>query len=256
MAIFETTPPPPGASHPYRMKDLCELTGLPRQVIHFYIQQGLVPEGKKTGRNMAYYEESHVARIKLIRKLQHERFLPLKAIKAMLDEHEETFSPAQRRLMAEVKDRLKGDARPRADRPTTMLAKPLLAAAGVDAKDLAEMVEVGLLVTSEDAHGETLIASDDAWMVENWGQLREAGFTRDLGFSPADLAMFEEAVTTLFKRESEMLATRLSDLRPERLAVMVEASIPIINVFLTRYHETKIRTFFSTLITDAEVPDA
>ena len=35
----------------YRMKDLCEATGLPRQAIHFYIQQGLLPAGRKTGRN-------------------------------------------------------------------------------------------------------------------------------------------------------------------------------------------------------------
>ena len=41
------------ARFPYRMKDLCDRTGLPRQVIHFYIQQGLLPEGQKTGRNMA-----------------------------------------------------------------------------------------------------------------------------------------------------------------------------------------------------------
>ncbi len=53
-----------------------------------------------------------------------------------------------------------------------------------------------------------------------------------------------------------MLATRLSDLKPERLAAMVEGSLPIINAFLTRYHETKIRTFFSTLMTEAERPDA
>ena len=31
------------------MKDLCAQTGLSRQAIHFYIQQGVVPEGKKTG---------------------------------------------------------------------------------------------------------------------------------------------------------------------------------------------------------------
>ncbi len=254
MALYESTPPPRGSSHPYRMKDLCELTGLPRQVIHFYIQQGLVHEGKKTGRNMAYYEESHVERIKLIRKLQHERFLPLKAIKAMLDEHEETFSPAQRRLMAEVKDRLKGDARPRSEPPVTMPVAPLLEVTGVCAKDLAEMVELGLLVTTEDAHGATLIASDDAWMIENWGQLRAAGFTRDLGFSPSDLGIFEEAVTTLFKRESEMLANRLSTLKPERLAGMVEGALPIINAFLTRYHETKVRTFFATMVAVTEEP--
>ena len=39
----------------YRMKDLCEASGLPRQAIHFYIQQGLLPPGQKTGRNMAWY---------------------------------------------------------------------------------------------------------------------------------------------------------------------------------------------------------
>ncbi len=79
------------AAFPYRMKDLCERTGLLRQVIHFYIQQGLVPEGHKTGRNMAYYGEEHVERILLVRRLQHERFLPLRAIKALLNEQDEAF---------------------------------------------------------------------------------------------------------------------------------------------------------------------
>ena len=73
---------------PYKMKDLCERTGLGRQAIHFYIQRGLLPPGHKTGHNMAYYSEVHLERIQLIRKLQHERFLPLDAIKAILDEQE------------------------------------------------------------------------------------------------------------------------------------------------------------------------
>ena len=34
---------------PYKMRDLCRITGMPRQAIHFYIQQGLVPPGRKTG---------------------------------------------------------------------------------------------------------------------------------------------------------------------------------------------------------------
>ena len=39
----------------YKMKDLADATGLDRQGIHFYIQQGLLPPGHKTGRNMAWY---------------------------------------------------------------------------------------------------------------------------------------------------------------------------------------------------------
>ena len=79
-----------------RMKDLCKATGISRQVVHFYISQGLLPPGKKTGQNMAYYSEEHVRRIELIRQLQEERFLPLKAIKALFDEQEASFSPSQR----------------------------------------------------------------------------------------------------------------------------------------------------------------
>ncbi len=231
---------------PYKMKDLCELTGLPRQVIHFYIHEGLVPEGHKTGRNMAFYSEAHVERIQLIRKLQHERFLPLKAIKAMLDEQEEIFSPTQRRLLGEVRARLEGSVRPRTTRPKLLLAAPLLAQAGATAGDLEEMASIGLLATQVDERGRTLVAEEDAWILTTWGELRALGFSRDLGFSPADLAIFEEGISAIFKREAALFASRLSLVGPERLAKMVESALPIINQFLIRYHEAKIRNFFAT----------
>jgi DNA-binding transcriptional MerR regulator len=65
-ATTNTTDP---AQWIYRMKDLCDLTGLPRQAIHFYIQQGLLPPGRKIGRNMAWYTDAHVERLKLVRQL-------------------------------------------------------------------------------------------------------------------------------------------------------------------------------------------
>ena len=37
---------PRDAAYPLRMKDLCAETGLPRQAIHFYIQQGLLEPGQ------------------------------------------------------------------------------------------------------------------------------------------------------------------------------------------------------------------
>src|SRR5689334_23273531 len=88
------------------MRDLCDKTGLPRQAIHFYIQQGLVPEGLKTGRNTALYGDPHVERIRLVRTLQEERFLPLRAIRAVLDEGDSALTPAQRRLVADVRAQL------------------------------------------------------------------------------------------------------------------------------------------------------
>jgi DNA-binding transcriptional MerR regulator len=231
----------------YKMKDLCALTGLERQVIHFYIHEGLLPEGEKTGRNQAVYGDVHLSRIRLIRQLQHERFLPLKAIKAMLDEQERIFSPAQRRLLREVKGRLQGAVRPRHGKQKTVAVAPLLAAAKIDPSDLTELEAAGLLATTTDPQGRTRIASDDAWILETWGELRAAGFTRELGFTPKDLSFLQEGVDAIFAREAKLLAKRLSHLEPGALAALVERALPIINAWLTRYHEAKVRNFFGTM---------
>jgi DNA-binding transcriptional MerR regulator len=236
---------------PYRMKDLCERTGLPRQVIHFYIQQGLVPEGQKTGRNMAYYTEEHLARILLVRKLQHERFLPLRAIKALLEERNEAFSPAQRRFVDEVKARLSVTLGVRADRPTTVDAESSLAKLGMTRKDLDDMIEVGLIAAAteygEDGSARLVIASDDTWLLETLAEFRAIGFTEEIGFSAKDIAIFEEAMSTLFAREAKLLTERLASLPPERAARMIERALPLINGFLVRYHDALTRNYLATL---------
>jgi DNA-binding transcriptional MerR regulator len=238
-------------AYPYRMKDLCERTGLPRQVIHFYIQQGLVPEGHKTGRNMAYYGEEHLARILLVRKLQHERFLPLRAIKALLDERDEAFSPAQRRFVHEVKSRLSATLGARSDRPATVDAGELIGKLGLARKDLEDMVELGLIAAAEehgpDGRARLVVARDDVWILETYAELRAIGFHESVGFSARDILVYEEAMSALFAREKKLLAERLSSLSPEQAATMVERAMPIINAFLSRYHDALARNFLATL---------
>ncbi len=233
------------ADHPYRMKELCELVGLPRQAVHFYIQQGLVPEGHKTGKNMAYYGDAHVERIRLIRKLQHERFLPLKAIRALLDEQEDAFSPAQRELLHEVKQHLPPALH--ADAPETISVKEVLLRTGVDRKDLEELVALGLLATREGPRGRTVLLQSDVWILELWAQVRQAGFSRELGFAPSVLSAFEEAVSTMFTREVEIIRDRLQGLPADHLADMVGRALPLVSTFMVRYHETKVRNFFAAL---------
>ena len=241
------TPSPPRPQAPYRMKDLCELTGLPRQVIHFYIQQGLLPEGKKTGRNMAYYGEHHLQTLKTIRTLQEERFLPLKAIRAILTDGEAAFTPPQRQLLSEVKQRLQTTlGAPAGPRATTLLA-PLLKRTGVTKKDLDQIVQLGLLAVGHNKSRQPVIAEDDAWTLELWGQLRAVGFSNELGFGPQDLCLFEDAITALFMREMAMLTERLQHLPAAVVATMVERSLPLINGYLMRCHEAKVRNFISAL---------
>ncbi len=234
---------------PYRMKDLSERTGLPRQVIHFYIQQGLVPEGEKTGRNMAWYGEEHLARIKLVRQLQHERFLPLRAIRAVLGETRDPFTDEQRTMLLEVKDRL-GDAL--APSATGYVdAKTVLARAGVPEKELRQMIALGLVACIDDAakgkKPRLRIAADDAWIVETWGEVRRAGFSPSLGFSPKDLAVIEEKLGELFDWETATLTSRLEGLDPAVVGAMIQKVLPLLNSFLVRAHERKVRTFFAQL---------
>src|SRR5262245_24764303 len=161
---------PDRARWPYRMQDLSERTGVPRQVVHFYIREGLLPEGHKTGRNMAYYGEEHLARIRLVRRLQEERFLPLRAIKALIDGGDAEFVPSQQRLLAEVKRELGAELRPSEDGGSTGVAA-LLRRTGVERRDLEALARLGLVRLRGGRRSASRVASEDAWVVELWGEV-------------------------------------------------------------------------------------
>src|SRR4029077_10479136 len=68
-----------------KMRDLERATGVGRETIRFYIREGLLPEPERAGRNVAWYDGSFVDRIALIKELQRKRYLPLNAIKALVE---------------------------------------------------------------------------------------------------------------------------------------------------------------------------
>lgn len=233
--------------HHLRMKDLCAATGLERQAIYFYIQQGLLPPGKKTGRNMAWYSDEHLQRLQLIKKLQHERFLPLKAIKAVLDGRGEAFAPAQHQFLERVRDRLAPELVDRAPRDELVDGEEVCRRAGLEMQDLEEATALGMLGSERGPDGELRIAAGDVWMLETFGEMRRLGFTRELGFTVADVGFYEEAMSRLFREEMRLLSRRLSHLPPEQAAPMIERALPVIHTFLTRYHAQRVRDFFGSL---------
>ena len=58
----------------------------------------------KTSRNMAYYPPEFVERIRLIKQLQEERFMPLRVIRDLLDDADR--DPERLRAMIELEDRI------------------------------------------------------------------------------------------------------------------------------------------------------
>lgn len=239
----------PAAPTPLKMKDLCDATGLPRQAIHFYIQQGLLPAGQKTSRNQATYGEEHVRRLKLIKKLQHERFLPLRAIKALLDEQESQFSAAQRTLLLEVKHRFATSqlARTDASPPLAVDADDVCLRHGVERADVDRMIELGILGARHDDDGRTVLAHDDLWIVQSWGEIQRLGFAKELGFRVDDILVLQEVVQDLFNREALLLASRMERLPPDAAAALIERALPVVHSMLTGFHVAKIRNFFASL---------
>jgi DNA-binding transcriptional MerR regulator len=66
----------------YGIKEVCALAAVTPRTIHFYIQQGLLAPSQGAGRG-ARYSDGHVARLRLIRRLQKEH-LPLSEIRRQM----------------------------------------------------------------------------------------------------------------------------------------------------------------------------
>lgn len=69
-----------------KMSELSKRSGVPGPTIKHYIREGLLPGPEvRTSRNMAYYDARLVARIRVIKALQADRFLPLRVIADLLE---------------------------------------------------------------------------------------------------------------------------------------------------------------------------
>lgn len=68
-----------------RMKELVKKSGVPRTTIHFYLRHGLLPPPQKTGRTMAYYDDSHLHRLQTIKRLKKGSRMPIALLKGQLD---------------------------------------------------------------------------------------------------------------------------------------------------------------------------
>src|ERR1700730_490428 len=100
----------PAAEGLLKMSELAEQSGVSTGTIKHYLREGLLPEPIRTSRNMAYYPPQFVQRIELIKRLQEERFMPLRVIKRRLED-----DPERVRALIELEDPVLERARADAD---------------------------------------------------------------------------------------------------------------------------------------------
>ncbi len=87
-----------------KMSELAERSGVSAGTIKHYLREGLLGNGgevKRTSRNMAYYPEDYVERVRLIKRLQEERFMPLRVIREVISD-----DPDRASRLIELEDRI------------------------------------------------------------------------------------------------------------------------------------------------------
>jgi DNA-binding transcriptional MerR regulator len=208
-----------------RMRELAAASGVPGPTIKHYLREGLLPEPVKTSRNMAYYPPEFVERIKLIKRLQEERFMPLKAIKNVLDE-----DPDRAKAMLELGDQIL-DRALAGERSRTSAAE-VRKRYGVPKEVLDRLAEIGVLTPNSRGY-----TPSDVTIIEAISRFRAGGYDEQIGFTVYDTLRYKAALEELVRQEVDVVMERLAgEVPPERVVELLEAGAQPLKDFIAALH--------------------
>jgi DNA-binding transcriptional MerR regulator len=187
-----------------------------------------LPEPVKTSRNMAYYPPEFVDRIRLIKQLQEERYMPLRVIRELLERDD--AEPQRLRAMLDLEDRIleralagerervpSGEVRDRYDIPREVLDR---------------LAELGILSPNGVGY-----SPSDVRIIEAITRFRAGGYDERLGFTVYDTLRYKQALEPLVAEEVDVLTQRLAgDLDPDRAIEIVEAGVGPLNDLMAALH--------------------
>jgi DNA-binding transcriptional MerR regulator len=184
-----------------KMKELAEASGVSAGTIKHYLREGLLPEPVRTSRNMAYYPPEFVERIKLIKQLQEERYLPLKLIRAVLEGERTRISAAE--------------LRKRYDVPQDVLDR---------------LCELEVLTPTSRGFGPR-----DVEIVAAISRFRAGGYDERLGFTVYDTLRYKEALQPLAEEEARLLMDRV--LEADSAIELIESGVEPLNALVAALHQ-------------------
>lgn len=208
-----------------KMRELAEASGVPAPTIKHYLREGLLPEPVKTSRNMAYYPPEFVDRIKLIKRLQEERYLPLKAIKTVLEE-----DPARAQAMLELGDQIL-DRALAGERSRTSAAE-VRKRYGLPKEVLDRLAELEVLTPNSRGY-----SPSDVTIIEAISRFRAGGYDEAIGFTVYDTLRYKDALEELVRLEVDVVMERLAgEVPPEKVVEMLEAGAQPLKDLIAALH--------------------
>jgi DNA-binding transcriptional MerR regulator len=200
-----------------KMSELAERSGVSAGTIRYYLREGLLGgdgDVLRTSRNMAYYPPEYVERIVLIKRLQEERFMPLRVIRGALAE-----DPERVRALIELEDRILERALISAEDTSRVSRKLVQERYGVPRNVLERLADIGVLTPNRRGYDR-----DDVKIIEAIASFRAGGYDETLGFTVYDTLRYREALAPLVEEEVQALLERLAgEVEIERALEIVAA---------------------------------
>ena len=208
-----------------RMRELAQQSGVSAGTIKHYLREGLLPDPVRTSRNMAWYPPEFVERVRLIKQLQEERFMPLRAIKTVLDD-----DPDRARALVELEDRILDRAL--RDESARTSATEVRRRYDMPAEVLDRLGEIGLLTPNSRGYSQL-----DIGVIEAISRFRAGGYDEQIGFTVYDTLRYKHAMEELVREEVEVVLERLAgEVDPDRVVELLEAGAQPLRDFIAALH--------------------
>jgi DNA-binding transcriptional MerR regulator len=175
---------------------------------------------------MAYYPEEFVERIRLIKQLQEERFMPLRLIKSMLDDE-----PERARALIELEDRILEHAL-KGENETRISAAEVRRRYDIPQEVLDRLAELEVLTPSSRGY-----STSDVRIIEAISRFRAGGYSEKIGFTVYDTVRYKRAMEELVKEEVRVLTERLAgEKTPEEVVELLEAGVEPLRELIAALH--------------------
>jgi len=213
-----------------KMSELSERTGVSAGTIRYYLREGLLGEGAdivRTSRNMAYYPVDYVEKIMLIKRLQRQRYMPLRVIKDALEEDPERVS-----ALIELEDRILERVLQSEEASGRVPVADAAEHYQVPRNVLQRLAEIGVLTPARGGYDE-----DDVKIIEAIASFRAGGYAEALGFTVYETLRYREALEPLVVEEVSLLLERLAgEVDVERAMEMIEAGVEPLRALIGAMH--------------------
>lgn len=208
-----------------RIGELAARSGVSAGTIKHYLREGLLPEPVKTSRNMAYYPLDFVERIRLIKQLQSERFMPLRVIKELLER-----GPDHARALAELESRMLEEVL-QTEHERTSRAQ-LKSRYDIGDEVLDRLAEIGVIEPTPEGY-----SASDIKIVEAICRFRARGFDERYGFNIYDTLRYRRVLEGLVTEEVELLTSRLTGkMDPQRAARLITDGAEPLHQLISALH--------------------